>query len=85
MKKGKYLYKLIITIFLLILVPIIIWIIAGIKPSYERMVKLNDAYYNDVVKFYQTTIDNKLASLKMHAASIMVESKESDSVLYDNT
>lgn len=83
MKKGRYFYKLILTISLLILVPIMIWEIASIKISYERMVKLNDAYYNDIVRFYQATLDNKITNLRMHAASIMVESKKSNSVFYD--
>ena len=83
MKKGRYFYKLVLTISLLILVPIMVWEIASIKISYERMVKLNDAYYNDIVMFYQTTLDNKITALRMHAASIMVESKKSNSVFYD--
>ena len=83
MKKRKYLYRLAMSVFFIILLPMFIFIICFGKYSYEKVESANKEYQEALMEYYMTQLDQMVIDLKEHAALVSAASKEKNSILWE--
>ena len=84
MKKRKYLYRLAMSVFFIILLPMLIFIIFFGKHSYENVEKANEEYQEALMEYYMTQLDQVILDIKDHTAMICVDSKNSASIFWES-
>ena len=83
-KKRKYLYRLAMSVFFIILLPMLIFIIGFGRHSYENVEKANDEYQEALMEYYMTQLDQVILDIKDHTAMICVDSKNSASIFWES-
>ena len=83
MKKRKYLYRLAMSVFLILLLPMVIFIVSFGKYSYEKVEDANRVYCEALMDYYMVQLDQMIIDLKEHAASICADSKKSASIFWE--
>lgn len=83
MKKRKYLYRLAVSLFLVLLLPMVIFIVCFGKYSYEKVEDTNAEYAEALMDYYMAQIDQMVTDLKEHAALVSAESKKSNSIFWE--
>lgn len=83
MKKRKYLYRLAISVFFIILLPMFIFIVCFGKYSYEKVEATNEEYQEALMEYYMMQLDQMIIDLKEHAALICAASKEKTSIFWE--
>lgn len=83
MKKRKYLYRLAMSILLIVLLPLMIAMIWFGKYSYEKVEATGEEYQNTLMEFYMGRLDQMVISVKEHASKISADSKVYTSVFWD--
>lgn len=81
-KKRKYLYRLAVSIFSILLAPMIIFAVFFWKQSYRELLDSNDVYYEEVINSYKMVLDKKITDMKQYATNISVQSKKSDNLFF---
>lgn len=81
-KRRKYLYRLAVSIFGILLAPMILFTVFFWKQSYHELLDSNDAYYEKVIDSYKMILDKKITNLRSHAINISVQSKEPDNLFF---
>ena len=82
-KKRKYLYRLAVSVFFILLVPVILFFIFFWKRSYNELMKSNEIYYEEIVESYKVLLDKKIADLKVYASNISAQSKKADNLFWE--
>ena len=82
MKKRKYLYRLAMSILLIVLLPLLIAMIFFGKYSYEKVEATSEEYQSALMDFYMSRLDQMVDSLREHALQISADSKESTSIFW---
>ena len=83
MKKRKYLYRLALSIFLILLLPLVIFIIGFGKYSYEKVEHTNEVYSEALMDYYMVQLDQMIINLREHAALVCAESKNPTSIFWE--
>ena len=83
MKKRKYLYRLALSLFLILLLPMVIFIICFGKYSYEKVEDANDVYGEALMDYYMVQFDQMIMELKQQASSITADSKRAASIFWE--
>jgi len=83
MKKRKYLYRLAMSVFFIILLPMFIFIVCFGKYSYEKVEVANEEYQEALMEYYMTQLDRMVIELKEHAALVSAASKEKNSIFWE--
>lgn len=83
LKKRKYLYRLAVSIFGILLVPMMLFMFFFLGQSYKRLMDSTDQYYEELTKSYKSVLDKKLTGLKEHATGISVKSRNADSLFWE--
>lgn len=83
MKKRKYLYRLAMSVFLILLLPMVIFIVCFGKYSYEKVEDANEEYCEALMDYYMVQVDQMVIDLKEHAALICADSKKSTSIFWE--
>ena len=81
MKKRKYLYRLAMSVFLILLLPLVIFIVCFGKYSYEKVENSNESYCKALMDYYMVQLDWMIINLKEHSALVCADSKKSTSIL----
>lgn len=83
MKKRKYLYRLAMSLFLILLLPMVIFIISFGKYSYEKVEAANEEYAQALMDYYMLQLDQMIIDLKEHAALVCADSKKASSIFWE--
>lgn len=83
MKKRKYLYRLAMSLFLILLLPMVIFIISFGKYSYEKVESANESYCEALMDYYMVQLDQMIINLKEHAALVCADSKKAASIFWE--
>jgi len=83
MKKRKYLYRLALSLFLILLLPMGIFIIVFSKYSYEKVEDANRVYSDALMDYHAAQVDQLIIELRQQAASIAADSKSATSVFWE--
>lgn len=84
MIKRKYLYRLAMSVFFIILLPMFIFIVCFGKYSYEKVEAANEEYQEALMEHYMTQLDQVVMELKEYTALICANSKSSSSIFWEN-
>ena len=83
MKKRKYLYRLAMSILLIVLLPLLVAMIWFGRYSYEKVEATGEEYQNTLMEFYMGRLDQMVNSVREHASQISADSKVYTSVFWD--
>lgn len=83
MRKRKYLYRLAMSLLLIVLLPMVIFIISFSKYSYEKVRAANEEYTAALMDYYMLRLDQMIIDLEEHAALICADSKKSSSIFWE--
>ena len=83
MKKRKYLYRLAMSVFFIILLPMLIFIICFGKYSYDKVETANEEYQEALMEHYMVQLDQMVMELKEHASKVSADSKEYTSIFWN--
>ena len=74
-KKKKYLYQLVISIYLLIIIPLSISFSIIFEKSYEEIRQNNNEYYQDVTQLFCESVISEISEFNQHATAFGVASR----------
>ena len=83
MRKRRYLYRLAMSIFGILLFPMILFIVIWGKYSYDKVEAANEEYQEAIMEYHMMKLDEMLIELREHAASVSVESKAKTSIFWE--
>lgn len=83
MRKRRYLYRLAMSIFGILLLPMVIFIVCFGKYSYEKVEEANEEYCEALMDHYMVQIDQMFIELKQHASFVCAQSKNATSVFWE--
>lgn len=83
MKKRKYLYRLAMSLFLILLLPMVLFIISFGKYSYEKVEVANEEYTTALMDYYMLQLDQMIIDLKEHSALVCADSKKASSIFWE--
>jgi len=83
MKKRKYLYRLIVIVFFILVTPVVLIFELFGRKSFEEMEKANVVYYDNMLDSCMSLYDNIFFDLNEFAASISADSKHSSGILWN--
>ena len=84
MKKRKYLYRLAMSVFFIILLPMFIFTVCFGKYSYEKVEAANEEYQEALMEYYMMQMDRMVLELKEYTALICANSKNSSNIFWEN-
>ena len=83
MRKRKYLYRLAVSMFAVLLLPMSVFIICFGMYSYEKVEKTTEVYFEELMDFYMVQVDQLHDEMQKHTATIIAGSKKKDSIFWE--
>jgi hypothetical protein len=87
-KKNKYLYQLVITSCLLIIIPLSISFSFLLERSYKEIKQNNNAYYQDMTQLFRESVVNEISEFNEYATAFSATSRKgvsSGGIFYEGT
>lgn len=87
-RKYKYLYQLICTSIILVVLPVLLFYFVVWKQSFDEINRINTEYYNNVLTTFCGTFANEITRFKQFATSFSVNSKinlENGGIFFEGT
>ena len=88
MRRNKYLYQLIITSSLLIILPTLFFFSVFLQKSYDEINRTNNEYYENISQLFCDTVVNEVSKLNEYVAAFTANSKageKSAGIFYEGT
>ena len=83
MKKRSFLCRLVVIVVVGLFLPVVIFFNYFWDKSFEEMKKSSEIYYESLVVNFANNFHEKIADIKKHVASLIVEGKDAKSILWN--
>lgn len=83
MRKRKYLYRLAVSLFFILLLPMVIFIVCFAKYSYDKLEAANTVHSEALMDYYMGQFDQFVQGMKDSTASLLADSKKSTNAFWE--